>query len=166
MLLLLTNTSLTALSSSLFSSRQISLSRMQQFINQLLDLQLFCANLSNTRRIAYRLFTKPSNSLTITWRQYIETDRHYNSLTFNCKMTLPYCATGSSARLRQSPTKIFPLKTPLLFPYWILKLTLTLTLTLTLLPLIPHFLVLVNLNFVVLPRWALWDHPERKQTIL
>ena len=29
-----------------------------------------------------------------------------------------------------------------------------------------HFLALVDPNFVVLPRWALWDHTERKQTIL
>ena len=61
-----TNTLLTTLSSSLSSSRQISLSRMQQFITQLLDLQLFCPHHSNTRRTAYRLLTKPSNSLTNT----------------------------------------------------------------------------------------------------
>ena len=73
---------------------------------------------------------------------------------FNCKMNLPYCATCSSPRLRQSPTRIIPLKTPLLVLYWILNLTLTLILTL--LPLLPHFPVLVNGNFVVLPRWALW----------
>ena len=90
-------------------------------------------------------------------------DRHYNSLFFNCKMSLPYCATCSSPRLRQYPTRILPLKIPLLVLYRIL--TLTLTLTLTLLPLFSHFPVLVNRNFIVLPRWALWDHPERK-TIL
>ena len=56
--LLLTNTSLTAISSFLFSSQQISLCRMQQFINRPLDLQLFCLHLSNTRRFVHRLFTK------------------------------------------------------------------------------------------------------------
>ena len=55
-------------------------------------------------------------------------------------------------------------KTPLLVLYLILKLTLTLTLTL--LPLLFHFPTLVNPNFVVLPQWVLWDHPEQKQTIL
>ena len=78
-------------------------------------------------------------------------------------MTLPYCATCSSPRLKQSPTNILLLKIPL--PVLYLILNLTLTLTLTLLHLLSHFLVL-NLNFVVLPRWALWDNPERKQTFL
>ena len=63
---------------------------------------------------------------------------------------------------KTSPTGIIPLKTPLLVLYFILNLTLTLTL----LRLLSHFPVLVDWNFVVLPRWALWDHPERKQTIL
>ena len=81
-------------------------------------------------------------------------------------MTFPYCATCSSPRLRQSPTRILPSKTPLLVLYLILKLTLTLTLTLNLLPLLFHSPALVNPNFVVLPWWELWDHPERNQTIL
>ena len=81
-------------------------------------------------------------------------------IVLQLQMTLPYCATYSSPRLRQSPTRILPLKTPLPVLYLILKLTLTL------LHLLSHFPVLVNRNFVVLPRWALWDHPERKQTIL
>ena len=45
MLLLLTNTSLTALSSFLFFSLQTSLSRMQQLTNQLLDPLLSCRHL-------------------------------------------------------------------------------------------------------------------------
>ena len=150
MLLLLTNTSLTALSSCFCSSREISLSRMEQLINQLLDPQLFCPPFSNFRRIVSRLFTKPSNSSTNNWRQNTPTDRHYNSLSFNCKMILPYCATCSS------PTGLSPLKTPLTVLYS----------TLTLLQLHNCFLALRNLLFVVLPRWALRDHPERKQKIL
>ena len=134
----------------LCSSRQISLSRMEQLINQLLDPQLFCRPFSNFRRIVSRLFTKPSNSSTNNWRHNISTDRHYNSLSFNCKMTLPYCATCSS------PTGLSPLKTPLPVLY----------LTLTLLQLHNCFLALRNLLFVVLPRWSLRDHPERKQKIL
>ena len=39
-------------------------------------------------------------------------------------------------------------------------------LTLTLPHLLSHFPALLTLNFVVLPRWELWNHPERKQTIL
>ena len=77
-------------------------------------------------------------------------------------MTLPYCATCSSSRLKQSPTSILPSKTRLL----VLYLILTLTLNLTLLPLLFNFPALVKPNFVVLPRWALWDHPEQKQTML
>ena len=56
--------------------------------------------------------------------------------------------------------KVLPLKTPPPALY------LTLTLTLTVLHLPSHFLALMDQNFVVLPRWALWDHPERKQAIL
>ena len=37
---------------------------------------------------------------------------------------------------------------------------------LNLVHLLSNFLALVNINFVVLPRWELWDHPERKQTVL
>ena len=77
-------------------------------------------------------------------------------------MTLPYCATCSSPRLKQSPRRILPSNTSLLVLYSIP----TLTLHLTLLPLLFHFPALVNPNFVVLPRWALWGHPEQKQTIL
>ena len=40
------------------------------------------------------------------------------------------------------------------------------TLTLTLLLLLPYYLALMTQDFVILPRWALWDHPERKQTNL
>ena len=76
-------------------------------------------------------------------------------------MNLPCCATCSSPRVRQSPTKILPSKTPPLYPYLIL----TLTITLTLRHLLSHFLVLMTIHFFVLPRWALWDHPEQKQTI-
>ena len=75
-------------------------------------------------------------------------------------MTLLYCATCSSPRLKQSPTRILPLKTPLPVLYFILNLTLTLTLKLP--HLLSHFSALVTLNFVVLPRWALWDHPQPK----
>ena len=71
-------------------------------------------------------------------------------------MTSPYCATCSSPRLRQSWTRILPLKTALPVLYWILKLTLTLTL----LHLLSQFSALVKPNFVVLPRWALWGHPQ------
>ena len=85
-------------------------------------------------------------------------------------MTLPCCATSSSHRLKQLLTRILPLKNPLPVLYLILKLFLTLTLALTLtptlLPLLSHFPSLVNPSFIVLPRWALWDHPEQKQTIL
>ena len=63
---LITNITLTTLSSSPFSSRQISLSRMQKLTNQRLDLQLLCLHHSNTNRTAYRLLTKPSNSLVNT----------------------------------------------------------------------------------------------------
>ena len=77
-------------------------------------------------------------------------------------MILPCCATCSSPRLKQFPTSILPSKTPLLVLYFILRLTITLTRHHPLF----HFLALVNPNFVLLPRWALWDHPERKQTIL
>ena len=59
------------------------------------------------------------------------------------------------------PQKILLSKTPLLVLYWIL----TLTLTLTLRHLLSHFLVLVTIHFFVLPRWALWGHPDQKQTI-
>ena len=75
-------------------------------------------------------------------------------------MILPSCATCSSPRLKQSPARILPLKT--LLPVLVFNLALTLTL----LHLPSHFPALVNQNFVVLPRWALWDHPEQKQTIL
>ena len=70
------------------------------------------------------------------------------------------------------PNNILPSKTPLLVLYWTLKLTVTLNITLTLpqaltLLLLPFgFPVLEHPHFVVLPRWALWDHPEQKQTIL
>ena len=77
-------------------------------------------------------------------------------------MTLLYCATCSSPRSKQSPKTILPLKIPLPVPC----LFLNLILTLTLFHLLSHFPVLVNRNFVVLPRWALWDHPKRKQTFL
>ena len=164
MLLLTTNTSLTALSSFLFWCLQTIPSRMQQLTNQLLDSQLSCPHLFNIRRIDCRPLMKPSNSLTNTWRQNIYTDRHYNSLFFNYTMTLPDCATYSSPRLKQPPTSILPLKAPLPVISWILKLTVTLTLTL--LDMLSHFPVLVNLNFVVLTLWALLDQPERKQTIL
>ena len=73
-------------------------------------------------------------------------------------MTLPYCATCSSPRLKQSPTTILSVKTPL--PVF------SLTLTLTVLHPPSPFLALVNRNFFILPRRALWDHPERKQTTL
>ena len=61
MLLLLTNPSLTALSSHLLFSRQINLSRMPQLINHLLDLHPICPHLSNIRRTVYRLTTRLSN---------------------------------------------------------------------------------------------------------
>ena len=73
-------------------------------------------------------------------------------------MALPCCATCSSPRLTQSPTNILPSKTPPLVLYWFLNLTLSLTLL--------RLPALRLRNFVVLPRWALWDHPEQKQTIL
>ena len=81
-------------------------------------------------------------------------------------MISPYCATRSSHRLKQSAITILPLKTPLPAFYWILNLTLTLTLTPTLSHLLSHFPVLLKWNFIVLPRWALWDHPEQKQITL
>ena len=65
-------------------------------------------------------------------------------------------ATCLSPRLKQSPPRIFPLKAPPPVLY----------LTLTLLHLPSHFPALMKQNFIVLPRWALRDHPERKQTIL
>ena len=68
-LLLLTNPSLTALSSSLLFSRQMNLSRMQQLIHHLLDLHLFCPYFSNIKWSVYWLFTRTSNSSTNTWRQ-------------------------------------------------------------------------------------------------
>ena len=120
-------------------------------MNHLLDLHLFCPHLSNIRRTVYTLFTRPSNSSSNTSRWNTLIDKHYTSWSFNSKMTLPYCA------IRSSPTRIWPLKTPLPVLY--------LTLTRTQLHLPSHFPALVNQNFV-LPRWALWDHPERKQTIL
>ena len=126
MFLLLTRLSLTILFSSLLSSRRIQLNRMQKFSNHLLDLHLLCPRLANSRRSACRLFTRPSNSSTNTWRQNTWTDRHYNSLSFNYKMTLPHCAICFFPQLKQSPTRISPLKTSL--P--VLYLTLTLTLTL------------------------------------
>ena len=49
-----------------FSSRKIHLNRMQQLINHLLNLHLFCPHPSNNSRIVYRLFTSPSNSSTNT----------------------------------------------------------------------------------------------------
>ena len=36
----------------------------------------------------------------------------------------------------------------------------------TLIHLLSHSPELMTYNFVVLPRWALWDHPERKQAFL
>ena len=152
MLVLLTNPSLKAPSSSLFSNRRVTLSRMQQLLNHLVDLHLFCPHLPNIKQTVSMLFIRPSNSSTNTWRQNTLIARHYNLLTFNCKKTSPYCAT------RFSPIKILPLKTPLPVLY--------LTQTLTLFPLHQpsHFPALLNLHFVVLPRWAMWDHPERKQT--
>ena len=66
MSLLSTNTLLTTLSSTPFSSTQISLNRMQQLISQCLDFQLLCLHHSNTNRTAYRLLPKPSNSLVNT----------------------------------------------------------------------------------------------------
>ena len=69
-------------------------------------------------------------------------------------MISPYCTNCSSPRLQQSLTRILPLKTPLPVPYWILTLIVT------------HFPAPVNQNFIVLPRWALWDRPKRKQIIL
>ena len=90
---------------------------------------------------------------------------------FNCKTTWLYCATCSSPRLGQSPTRMLPLKTLLLVLYLILPLTLTLmltltltlTLALTLLLLLFRFPVLEPPHFVVLPRWALWGQPKHKQ---
>ena len=67
-----------------------------------------------------------------------------------------------SPRLRQLPRRILLLETPLPDFY----LTLTRTLSLTLLHLPSHIPALTDQNFVVLPRFDLWDHPERKQTIL
>ena len=43
-------------------------------------------------------------------------------------MILPYCATCSTPRLKQSPTTIIPFETPLPVLYLILNLTLSLTL--------------------------------------
>ena len=48
----------------LLSSQKIHLSRMQQLINHLLDLYLFCLHLSIIKRTVYRLFTRPSNRST------------------------------------------------------------------------------------------------------
>ena len=77
-------------------------------------------------------------------------------------MISQYCDTCFSLPLEQPPSVIMALKTPLPVVY----LTLNLTLTLNLLQLPSHFPALRTPNTIVLPRWALWDHPERKQTIL
>ena len=69
-----------------------------------------------------------------------------------------------SPRLEQIPSVILPLKTPL--PVHQLTLTLSLTLTLTLRQMHSCFLALLNILFVVLPRRALWYHPERTQSTL
>ena len=87
MVLLLTNPSLTAFSSSLLFCRQVTLSRMQQLIHYFLDLYLFFLHLSNIKRTVYRLFTRASNSSTNTWRENNSTDKHHNSLSFNCGLT-------------------------------------------------------------------------------
>ena len=164
MILLLTNTPLKALSYSLFSSRQISLSRMQQLINQLLDLQLFCPHLSNIKRIAYRLFTKTIQQ----FDQHLKAenlDRQTLQLIVlrlqNDFALLRYLLfspvetiSNKDIAVKNSPTS--PLFNPKPSP----------ALTLTLLYLLSHIPALVYLNFVVLTRWALWGHPERKQTIL
>ena len=66
--------------------------------------------------------------------------------------------------VKQSLARILPLKT--LLPVLFLTLTLILILTLTLLRLPFPLPAMVNQNFVILPRWALWDHPEQKDTFL
>ena len=87
-------------------------------------------------------------------------------VVLHCKMTLLYCATCSSPRLGQSPTRMLPLTTLLVLSL-ILTLTLTLTLTLALNFLPPfRFPALEHRHFTVLPRWALWGQPKQKQTTL
>ena len=113
LLLLITNPLLTASSSSLFSSGKIHLSRMQQFINHLLDLSPICPHLSNIKRTVYMLFTRPYNSSTNTWRQNTSTERHYNVLSFNRRVTSHYCAICFFAQLEPFLSVILPSKTPL-----------------------------------------------------
>ena len=102
---------------------------------------------------------KPSNSST---NSCASTGRHYNILSFNCRMTLHYCASSFSLRLQPFPSVILPLGT--LLP--VQQFTLNLTVTLFLLQMHSCFPAQLNFLFVVQPLWALWDHSEQKRTIL
>ena len=161
MLLLLPNPSLTAPSSSLLFSRITHLNRIQKHFNPLLDLYPFWSHLFNIRRNVYRRFKRAFNGSTNFSRKNKLTEGHYKLLSFSFRMTLHYCATCFSLRLEQSPSVMLPFKTPL--PVHQLTLALTLTLNLQ-----NHscFPTLLNLQFIVLPRRALWDDPDRNQTTL
>ena len=104
--------------------------------------------------------TRPFNSSTNNWRQDNSTKGYYKLLSFNFRMTLHYCATFFSLQLEQFQSATLPLRTPLS----VHQLVLTLTLTLTLFQMHSWFPALTTLQFVVLPRRALWDHPEWNQT--
>ena len=142
---------MTELSSCFLSSQKIHLRKMQQLINLLLDIHLFCPHLSNIRRPVYRLFARPSKSSTSTWGRNTSTEGHYNLLSFNCAICFSF-------RSEQFPSVILPLKIWISVPW--------LTLTLTLFQSFSYFPALMNQNFVVLTPRALWDHLERKQTTL
>ena len=156
MLLASHNLSLTKPSSYLLSRRRAHFSRMQKLFNLLLDLHLFCSHLFNISRNVYRRFTRPFNSCTNTWRQNNSTGGPYRFSSFNFRITLHYCATCFSLRLEQLPSAIHLLTTPLSIHQ----------LTLALLELQSQSPALMNHRFVILPRRALWDHPEWKEPIL
>ena len=126
----------------------------------------FLPRLFNISRNFYRRFRRPSNSSINTLRQNNSNGSHYNFFSFNFRVTLHYCATCFSLRLEQLPSTILLFMTPLSVHQIPLNLTLNLTLTLTLLQIQSRFPTLMNYQFVALPRRALYDHPERKQSIL
>ena len=161
-LLLSDSLSLTAFSSSLSSGWSVHRRKMQKLFIPMLDLHPFCFRLFNIKRNVYTRFTRPFSSSNNNSRQRNSTGGHYKVLSFNFRMTLRYYATCFSLRLDQLPSARILLRTPLS----IYQLSLSLNLTLTLLQMHSRSPALMNHQFVVLSRGALWDHPERKQTTL
>ena len=131
---------------------------MHKLINHLLNLHPFCPHLFNLRRNVYRRFIRPfqqfNQHLTAGQRDRMALQiivlQLQNDFALLCYLLFSSVGTVPISDISDKNSVTSPPINP----------------NPTLLQMHSCFPAVLNLLFVVLPRRALWDHPERKQTTL